>query len=62
MGRGVGPWSLRPKSEPVGVSTVIYVEYVDGSGVVVDAVADAILATACPPMTRERPTEGCANM
>jgi hypothetical protein len=45
----------------VGISTVVDVEHVDDAVAVVDATADAVLASSRPPLARERCAQRCAD-
>jgi hypothetical protein len=46
----------------VGVTSVIYVEDVDSVGVIVDRIADAVLAAPGSPVSLERLAEGDAHL
>ena len=50
-----------PLSAAVGVATVVDVEDVDGPGLVVDAVANPILAAPSPPLPFEGLSQRCSH-
>src|ERR1039457_7579620 len=49
------------RSGPVGVTSVIYVEDVDGAGVIVDHIAIAVLAAPGSPLSLEGLAQGGAH-
>ena len=60
---GMGsPYAGPIRSGPVGVTSVIYVEDVDGAGVIVDRIANAVLAASGSPVSLEGLAQGVPTL